>query len=178
MDHAGDLGLDPARIAVGGTSAGGNLAAVVARRFRDSGQSSVVAQLLIYPVIDHGFDRPSMRNQKQKYGLTAETMRWFWARYLDAADPGDPDASPIRAEDLSRLPPAIVVTAEFDPLRDEGDEYAEAMVEAGVPVWHMRADGMTHGFCGLATAVPKAAELLDQIGRKLREFIGPRTSVG
>lgn len=174
LGHADELGLDPSRVAVGGDSAGGNLAAVVARRFRDSGQSSLVAQLLIYPVTDHDFDRPSMRDQRADNVLTIDSMRWFWDHYVgEDGDPLHPDASPIRAADLSGLPPAIVVTAELDPLRDEGDDYARALAGAGVPVQHVQAEGMTHGFVGMAAAVPKAAAYVEEIGQRLRATLEP-----
>ena len=137
-------------VAVAGDSAGGNLAAVAAQALRDR----VVAQLLVYPVVDLSHDEgnrfPSRVENAEGYFLTADDMRFFERHYLgDMADRRDPRASPLYG-DLTGLPPAVVVTAEYDPLRDEGDAYAEAMRAAGVQVEHLRCDGLVHGFVGFA----------------------------
>ena len=147
--HAREVGGDPARIAIGGDSAGGNMAAVVALRLRDEGGGPAVrGQLLIYPVTEH-YSRPtpSYEENAEGYGLTRDTMRWFWDHYLAEPSQGDDQlAAPLRAKDLSRLPPALVVTAEYDPLRDEGEAYAARLREAGVPTECIRYGGMNHGF--------------------------------
>ncbi|HVA43852.1 MAG TPA: alpha/beta hydrolase [Acidimicrobiales bacterium] len=161
-EHAKDLGVDPQRIAVGGDSAGANLAAVVALRARNEGRRPFLQQLLIYPVTDYDFERPSMLDPGDDRVLTAEDMRWFWSHYLDDPLAGHHvDASPLRA-DLSGLPPTIVVTAEYDPLRDDGSAYAARLAEYGVPVEHLTADGMPHGFIGMADIVRSAGDHLER----------------
>jgi acetyl esterase len=147
--HAADLGADPTRLAVAGDSAGGNLAAVVALRARDHGGPSIAFQLLIYPGTDLTRSLPSHVENGEGYLLTTGAMTWFLGHYLDEADYKDPDASPLFADDLSGLPPALVVTAEFDPLRDEGEAYAERLRQAGVDAVTSRYDGQIHGFYGL-----------------------------
>ena len=147
IDHATELGADPERVVVSGDSAGGNLAAVVARRLRDAGGPPLAGQLLIYPTTDMrpGDHHPSKRELAEGYGLDAAEMAWFGERYLNGeADTEHPDASPLLASDLSGLPPAFVLTAEYDPLRDEGDAYAARLAEAGVPVEHVRLAGTIH----------------------------------
>ena len=140
--QAGELGGDPARVAVAGDSAGGGLAIGVARRLRDA----VRYQALIYPVCDAGLNTPSYREFAERYGLTAQGMQRYWNLYLDGADGNDPDASPLRASDLAGVAPAFVLTAEFDVLRDEGEALVEALRAAGVEVTHRRYDGTIHGF--------------------------------
>ena len=147
--HAVELGADPTRLAVAGDSAGGSLATVVARHARDRGGPPIAFQLLIYPVIDMTCSFPSYTENGDGYLLDADTMTWFISNYLAGANPRHPDASPIFAENLSDLPPALVVTAEFDPLRDEGEAYAGRLREAGVVVTTSRYDGMIHAFYGL-----------------------------
>lgn len=146
-EHAVSLGADPDRIAVGGDSAGGNLAIVVAMMARDKGASFIQFQLLVNPVTHFSFDTDSYRDNGEGFGLTAETMRWFWGHYLANEQDGlHPYASPILSADLSGLPPALILTAEFDPLRDEGEAYAEKLRAASVPVEMKRYEGMVHGF--------------------------------
>jgi acetyl esterase len=162
-EHAAELGVDPRRLAVAGDSAGGNLAAVCALMARDRGGPDLVFQLLIYPVTDFSFDTPSYEENAKGYFLEAETMRWYWRQYLrDSADGTDPYASPLRAPDLSRLPPALVITAGYDPLRDEGEAYGRRLREAGVDATVSRYDTMFHGFFGfgrlLDAAVPANKE--------------------
>jgi acetyl esterase len=135
-------GLRDRPLAVAGDSAGGNLAAIVARRLRDD----VAAQLLVYPVTDAGVNTPSFAEFSAGFGLTAAAMRRFWDLYLDGADGLQPDASPLRADDLTGLPPAYVLTAECDVLRDEGEAYAHALRAAGVDVTLRRREGAVHGF--------------------------------
>jgi acetyl esterase len=153
-DRASELGLDPKRIAVGGDSSGGNLAAVVAQISRDRGDPQVAFQLLIYPVTDFDDDRPSLHEFAQGYLLTKPGMAYFWAHYLLRPEDGrHPHASPMKAESLAGLPPALVITAEFDPIRDQGEAYAERLREAGVPASTKRYDGVIHGFFNLGGAL-------------------------
>lgn len=146
--HATELAADPDRLAVGGDSAGGNLATVTALRIRDEGGPPLCGQLLIYPVADyHTPPTSSYLANANGYLLTRDMMIWFWEHYLNhAGEAEDPRAAPLRAPDLSGLPPALVITAEFDPLRDEGERYAERLRQAGVPVVLSRYSGMIHGF--------------------------------
>jgi acetyl esterase len=149
-DQAETLGIDPARLAVAGDSAGGNLAAVTALRARDRGGPALAFQLLVYPVIDLGAGRvgyPSQTDNAEGYFLTNAQMEWYRDQYLAHDDQGEhTDASPIKAASHAGLPAACVVTAEMDPLRDEGEAYARALAAAGVPVELHRAPGMFHGF--------------------------------
>ena len=151
-------------LAVGGDSAGGNLAIGVARRLRDQ----VRAQVLIYPVTDAGLNTPSMRDFKTRYGLTAVGLQRFWNLYLDGADGFQPDTSPLRADDLAGVPPAFVLTAEFDVLRDEGEAFVGKLREAGVDVTHRRYEGVIHGFWRWMQATPKTREAIDEAGAWLR----------
>ena len=145
--NANELHADPTRIAIAGDSAGGNLAAVAAIRLRDENGPAIAAQLLIYPVIDAGAEAASYVENAEGYGLTREGMRWFIGQYLRTlADATDPHVSPIRAANHSGLPPAFVLTAQYDPLRDEGEQYAAKLIAAGVPTQLKRYDGMNHGF--------------------------------
>jgi acetyl esterase len=174
--HAAEFGADPARIAVAGDSAGGNMAAVTALRVRDEGGPPVSGQLLLYPVTDyHTPGTPSYEENAEGYGLTRDTMKWFWAHYLsDPAEGGHPHASPLRA-DLSGLPPALVITAEYDPLRDEGERYADRLRAAGVPAARTRYDGVNHGFMFWVGVVDKAGAAMSEACDWLRGvFAGPR----
>ena len=164
--NAAELGADARRLAVGGDSAGGNLAAVVPQMARDRGGPAIVFQLLIYPATDAASDAPSQRENADGYLLTHGDMLWFWGHYLgDAARGAEPYASPLRADRLAGLPPALVITAEFDPLRDEGETYAKRLEEAGVPARLTRYDGMIHGFFGMG-------HLMDQANAAVREACG------
>jgi acetyl esterase len=166
-EHAADFGVDPTLIAVGGDSAGGNLAAVVALRARDAGGPPLAFQLLIYPWVDFADDSPSMREYAADHFLTAETMEWFATHYLPAPiDRRQPWVSPARAN-LAGLPPAFVLTAECDPLRDQGEAFAQRLKEAGVPATAKRYEGMIHPFFSLSgiieggqTALAEAAAAL------------------
>jgi len=166
--HAAELGGDPARLAVAGDSAGGNLAAVVARHARDAGGPPVAFQLLVYPATDMTRSFPSHRENGTGYLLDSDALDWFADNYLADADPGQPDASPLLAGDLSGLPPALVVTAEFDPLRDEGEAYAERLRLAGVAVTTSRYDGMIHGFYGLDSIMDAAKRATGETVEALR----------
>ena len=174
--QAGELGADPSKLAVAGDSAGANLATAVALRARDEAGPKLRAQLLIYPAVDFAdTDRyPSRTENGQGYFLTQEQMRVFGTLYLsDPAHISHPHASPITAE-LHDLPPALVLTAEFDPLRDEGVAYAEALSAAGNRAEHIGGPGMMHGFANMTGLSATAASLVDQagawLGRELRSI--------
>lgn len=171
-EHAGELGGSADRLAVCGDSAGGNLAAAAALRIRDEGGPSIIGQLLIYPVANyHTPGTPSYRENADSYGLTRDTMIWFWDHYLtDPSEAAHPYVSPLRARDLSGLPPALVVTAEYDPLRDEGEHYAEKLRTAGTPAITSRWDGMNHGFFFWVGRVDKAAEAMAESCQWLRQI--------
>lgn len=146
-EHASVVGGDPDRIAVGGDSAGGNLAAAVTLVARERDGPAIDHQVLLYPVTDYAFDTDSYEENAAGYLLSRASMRWYWARYLDdEMDGANPYASPLRAPDLSALPSATVVTAGYDPLRDEGAAYADRLREAGVSVTHAEYPGMVHVF--------------------------------
>jgi acetyl esterase len=172
-EHAVELGGDPARLIVAGDSAGGNLAAVVTHMARDLGAPPIACQALIYPVIDAACDAPSYTENAEGYFLTASGMRWFWAHYLGPdGDGAHPHASPIRADDHSGLPPAVVITAEYDPLRDEGEAYAEALRAAGARVTMRRYDGMIHGFVSMPMLFPEADDALALVVDSLHAALG------
>jgi acetyl esterase len=163
--HASQLGGDGARLAVAGDSAGGNLAAVVARRLR--GEVPLRHQTLIYPVCAAALNTPSYREFGTGYGLTTDGMRRFWDLYLDGADGTHPDASPLRAGDLAGLPPAYVLTAEADVLRDEGEAYAQALRDARVEVTARRWPGTIHGFWRWQAAAEPARAAVAEVGAAL-----------
>lgn len=167
-----NFGGDPSRLVVAGDSAGGNLAAVVALMARDRGGPQLAGQLLLYPITDFSFETASYRDNGQGYFLTIDTMKWFWEHYLPAPEQGaEPYASPLRA-DLKGLPPAIVLTAEYDPLRDEGLAYAAKLQEAGVTVRKVACLGQIHGFLRRLDLFPKAASgTLSGVGKQLREML-------
>jgi acetyl esterase len=148
LEHAAELGADPARVAVGGDSAGGNLAAVVSLQARDHGVQLPALQLLIYPVTDFNAETRSKTLFAEGFFLTKKDMDWFQANYLEGASVGDEDpwVAPLLAEDLSGLPPALLLTGGFDPLRDEGDQYAAKLAAAGVTVDHRQYPSVVHGF--------------------------------
>ena len=171
-DRASDLGIDASRIAVGGSSAGGNLAAVVTLMARERGTPNIAFQLLHVPVTDHDFDTPSYRANGSGFGLTLKGMQWFWEHYApDTKLRSEPHASPLRAKDLAGLPPAHVVTAECDPLRDEGRAYATRLREAGVPTAYVEYPGMVHGFTGMAVTIPMGRTAIDDMGAALRKAL-------
>jgi acetyl esterase len=164
-EHGAELGGDPTRMAVAGDSAGGNLAAVVAQQARDSGGPPLKSQVLIYPATDLSMLHPSITENGEGYLLTKEGMEWFMGHY--APDVDHVRCSPLAAIDLSGLPPALVITAEFDPLRDEGEAYAEHLREAGVPVVLTRYDGMIHGFFQLGFLMDAGTKAVDEAARAL-----------
>ena len=146
--HLDEIGVTAdVPLMVAGDSAGGNLAAVMAQRARDRNGPDLALQILIYPVTDADFDRPSFVDPENQLILTSEAMAWFWDHYApDAARRVEPDASPLRAKSLEGLPPAVVLTAEYDVLRDEGEAYADRLTDAGVAVDFKCHAGQTHGF--------------------------------
>ena len=167
--HAAELGGDGSRLAVAGDSAGGNLAAVAALRLR--GELPLRAQALIYPITDSALNMPSYREFAEGHGLSAASMRRFWNLYLDGAEGVHPDASPLRAQDLAGLAPAYVLTAEQDVLRDEGEAYAAALREAGVPTELVRWPGTIHGFFRWLAVASAAREAIDAVGAVLRRAL-------
>lgn len=171
-DHGRAIGALPS-VAVGGESAGGNLAAGIALMARDRGGPTLAFQLLLMPVLDHGFDTASYLDHAEGYRLTRKEMMWWWHNYLlDGSDGADPYASPLRATDLQGLPPALVLTAEFDPLRDEGESYAKRLKAAGVTVEQRRYPGVVHGFLSMAGEVDVARQAVNDIGTALRTAFG------
>lgn len=169
-EHAEELGGIPGRLAVWGWSAGGGIAAVVCHLARDTGWPRIAGQALLAPLTDTDQGRASYVENADGYGLTAPMMRYFLDHYADPEVRGDPRIAPLRAPDLSGLPPAIVVTAEFDPLRDEGDAYAEALAAAGVATQHVRARGHTHLSVTMVDVVVSGAPIRGQIADALRGF--------
>jgi acetyl esterase len=169
--NAAGLGGSQQRLAVAGDSAGGNLAAVVALGARDRGGPAIGFQLLVYPITDAAMDTASYRDKADGYQLTAAGMRWYWGHYLGGADGASPDASPLRAAFLHGLPPALVITAEHDPLRDEGEAYAARLRAAGVPAAVSRYPGMVHGFFRWRAVTPAADACLQEAAAALRRAL-------
>lgn len=168
-DNADALGAAGRKVAVSGDSAGGNLAASVCLLARERGGPQLSHQLLIYPVTDSDFDRPSYLANADGYFLTRDMMRWFWAHYLpEGTDMRTPLAAPLHAK-LDGLPPATVITAGYDPLRDEGIAFAEALAAAGVPVEQREFEGMIHGFISLPMGLTQGAAAMDYLCHRLRD---------
>jgi len=169
-DNAQALGGRPGQLAVCGWSAGGGIAAVVCRLARDMAGPNIMGQALLTPCMAGDMTRASFAENADGYGLTTQLLGWFYDHYIDAADRGDPRFAPLRAADLSGLPPAIVVTAEFDPVRDDGEAYAAALKAAGVPTEHVRARGHTHQSVTMVDVVISGAPVRAQIADALRRF--------
>jgi acetyl esterase len=168
-DHAQSLGIDAGRLAVGGDSAGGNLAAVASIDARDRGGPPLAFQLLIYPATDMQMSHPSHACYAEQLPLRRATMHWFVGHYLRSpADGADWRASPLRTQSFRGLPAALVVTAGFDPLSDEGEAYARALSEGGVPVVHQRFEGQIHGFLNMGRIVADSARLVSLAGNALQ----------
>jgi len=178
-EHATELGGRPGPVLVAGWSAGGNIAAVTCQLARDRGGPEIAGQLLVCPVTDCTFDRPSYNDNATGYFLTRSLMYWFWDLYCSPADRTDPRVSPLRGN-VAGLPPALVVTCEFDPLRDEGIAYAEAMAAAGVPVEQLRARGHFHSSFAMVDVVITGVAGRVQMAEALRRFAGlpPEVSRG
>lgn len=167
--NALSLGADPERLTVGGDSAGGNLAAAVALRARDLASFDIGLQVLIYPVTDNNLATPSYLAYGEGYGLTREGMRWFWNHYLPRGD--DALACVLRAPDLSGLPPALIVLAEFDVLFDEGRAYADRLTAAGVPTDVMVCKGMIHGFFRMTGVLGRANQAVAETASRMRAML-------
>ena len=161
-----------APLIVAGDSAGGNLSAVMTQRARAAGGPAITLQVLVYPVTDCDMKTTSYPETANQALLTRESMTWFWDHYApDAAARAHPDASPLRAPHLSGLPPAVVITAEHDVLRDEGELYATQLVKARVPVLHQRFAGQMHGFFTMVDVLPGAGEALDYVVAAIDEHL-------
>ncbi len=174
-EHAGSLGGDKGRIAVGGDSAGGNLAAVVALMARDRGGPKLAFQLLVYPATDTDFETRSYRENSEGYFLTRADMVWFWNHYAPRdEDRRNPYAAPLRAASLRGLPPALVITAEFDPLCDDGNAYAARLREDGVPVRLSQQDGLIHGFFQMGAVIDRGRASVDEGSRALKDAFATR----
>jgi cation diffusion facilitator CzcD-associated flavoprotein CzcO/acetyl esterase/lipase len=169
--HAAELGGAPGQLAVAGWSAGGNVAAVTAQMARDQGGPALCGQLLLTPVTDSDLTRSSYIENANGYVLTTPVMQWFWDHYADPMVRRSPKAAPLRAQDLSGLPPAVIVTCEFDPLRDEGKAYAEALAAAGVKVRHIPARGHVHTSLTLVDAIKSGAPVRAEMAAAFRELI-------
>jgi len=163
--NAETLEIVPGRLAVAGDSAGGNLAAVISRKCRDAGGPALALQALVYPVTNlDSFDTASYAEFAEGYYLTRSEMEWFRRCYLARPEDGrSPDASPLLAADLRGLPPALVITAECDPLRDEGEAYARRLSQAGVPVTCSRYNGMIHPFFSLGAVISQGTRAIEQV---------------
>ena len=171
--NAASINANAARIAVGGDSAGGNLAAVISLMARDRRGPELALQLMVYPVTERNFGTPSYQQNAEGYSLTQDVMRWYWDHYLaNDADATNPNAAPMHAEDLSGLPPALVITAEFDPLRDEGEAYAHRLEAAGVSTQCTRYDGMIHGFFGQSGVMDKGKQAISEASAALKAAFG------
>jgi acetyl esterase/lipase len=170
-EHAAELGGRPGPVLVAGWSAGANIAAVTCQLARDRGGPQIAGQLLICPVTDCRFDRPSYTDNATGYFLTRSLMFWFWDIYCSPADRTDPRAAPLRGN-LAGLPPAFVATCEFDPLRDEGVEYAEALAAAGSPVEQLRARGHIHTSLMMVDVVITGVSARARMAEALRGFAG------
>ena len=158
---------------MGGDSAGGNLAAGVARLARGRDDLAIAFQLLIYPIVDFGFETASYAENSRGYGLSREMMAWYWGQYLARPEDGQsPLASPLKGDDLAGLPPALVVTAGHDVLRDEGRAFAEKLVAAGVKVEQQHYPGMIHGFFQMADSFDQGKRAILESGRALRAAMG------
>lgn len=172
-EHASELGINPTQLIVAGDSAGGGLAAAVALRTADAATetepSPIIGQLLIYPALSTNFDSPSYIEFAAGFGLSREIMMWFWQQYL-GTQTADQFAAPASADCLSGLPPTHVITAEYDILRSEGEEFAERLMAAGVPTSHVRYDGMLHAFMHFTGAIEVGREAVNEAAEVLRDF--------
>jgi len=167
------LNAEHDKIAVGGDSAGGNLAAAIALMARDRGGPKIAYQLLIYPATSAANDTPSQKEfGVDGYILSKADMEWFWGYYLSEQDKTNPYACPAYAKDLKGLPPALVLTAGYDPLRDEGEAYGEALRKAGVPVKISRYEGVCHGFVSMAAVLDAGKRAVAEIATELRKAAG------
>ncbi|HYN33867.1 MAG TPA: alpha/beta hydrolase fold domain-containing protein [Ilumatobacteraceae bacterium] len=171
-EHAEELGGVPGQLAVAGWSAGANVATVACQQAQLAGGPTIVGQVLLNPATDAAMDTGSYAANADGYILTKGLMEWFWDHYCDPADRHDPKASPLRADDLSGLPPAMIVTCQFDPLRDEGDAYATALAGFGVPVTHLKCEGQTHTSIGMVGVLVTGAYARTEMADALKHFFG------
>jgi len=173
-EHRAELAGGPVPLIVAGDSAGGNLSAIMAMRARAAGGPRIALQVLVYPVTDCDLESTSYRDPTNQLMLSRESMVWFWDHY--APDPEarlHPDASPLRSANFAGLPPAVILTAEHDVLRDEGELYATRLLKAGVPVRHRRFAGQMHGFFTMVDALPGAVAGLDYVTAAIDEQLSP-----
>lgn len=170
-EHRADLAVEGAPLVVAGDSAGGNLTAAMTLRARDGGGPKIDYQVLVYPVTDADFTRPSYLDPENQLLLTTETMEWFWDHYAPAGRRGEQDASPLRASTLAGLPDAFVIIAEHDVLRDEGEAYAERLAAEGVNVETELFEGQMHGFISMFNILPSSAEVIDRISEKVLQHV-------
>ena len=169
-DNAARFGALPGTAAIGGDSMGGNFSAIVAQEMKRTGEAQPALQLLIYPAVDVASETPSMTTYGDAYPLSRPIMDWFMGHYMGPdADPADPRLSPNKAEDLTGLAPAVVATAGFDPLVDQGEAYAKRLVAAGAPTTYRCYDSLAHGFTAFTGAVPAADAACREIARLVRE---------
>ena len=168
--NAETLGIDTGKIFLAGDSAGGNLAAVLAQMIRKEGPFIVRSQVLIYPVLDCDFETDSYNENAEGYLLSRDSMRWFWDHYAGEVSRTEPYASPLREPTLGLLPPTLIMTAEYDPLRDEGEAYAKRLEEASVTTELVRYDGMIHGFLHMNALIPKGDEALHHCAEWIRKY--------
>jgi acetyl esterase len=169
VNNSAAINGDPTRLAVGGDSAGGNLAAAMALMAADRGGPEIAFQVLIYPVTDVNYNTVSYNDNAEGYSLTKVGMQWYWEHYLaNEEDASNPYAAPLQAESLVGQPPALVITGEFDPLRDEGEAYAKRLSEAGVETTATRYDGVIHGFFSMGAVVDKGQQAVDEASAALR----------
>ena len=173
FDNASELGLDASRIGVIGDSAGGNLAAAVTLRARDENGPKIAYQALVYPAVQYGWDTPSYVANAEGFLLERAGMKYFWKHYVESPiDGSNPYCSPLAAENHSGLPPAFIACAEFDPLCDDGRNYAEKLRASGVPVKFRLYEGMIHGFLWMSGVLEQSKVLIDEIGREVRSALG------
>jgi acetyl esterase len=170
-DHVAELGDDGSCVGLGGISAGGNLAAAVALMARDLGGPEIALQTLLVPMITRQLDAPSRRDPAVGGQASADDIEWLWQQYIGDADGSDPLACPLEAESLAGLPPALVITAEYDVLRDEGEAYVERLEREGVPVELRRYDGMHHSFPEYPGVIDAADECIEQMGAAFRRAL-------
>lgn len=171
--NGAELGVDGSLLAVAGDSAGGNLAAAVTLVAKQRGGPAIAGQVLVYPATDHAYELPSCVDNAEGFMLTTAAMHWFTGHYLggDASLAADPLASPLRGDDLTGLPPAHVITAEYDPLRDQGEAYGHKLEAAGVPTTIHRYDGQIHGFVGLFPMLDDGKTALDEMAQALKAAV-------
>ena len=169
VENAAALNADASRLAVGGDSAGGNLAAAISLMAADRGGPDIVHQLLVYPVTEVNYETPSYTENAEGFLLARDAMIWYWEAYLASeADASNPYAAPMKADNLAGQPSALVITAEFDPLRDEGEAYGRRLQAAGVETTISRYDGMIHGFFGMVGVMDKSGQVMDEATAALR----------